>query len=140
MQKVILDSGPLGRIAHPNRNQDTAEWLTKLLDSGVTVYLPEIADYEVRRSLLLGGLDKSVKCLDELKLVLEYRPLTTQAMQQAAQFWADIRKQHRRTADDKALDGDVILAAQAREVDAVVVTDNVKHINKLVSSVNWKDM
>jgi hypothetical protein len=51
--------------------------------------------------------------LDGLARLLEYLPLTTAAMRQAAVFWAQGRQQGQPTADDKALDGDVILAAQA---------------------------
>ena len=137
---VILDTGPLGMIAHPNRNKEVVERLARLLDSGVRVYLPEISDYELRRSLLREDLHDSVKCLDDLKAVLEYLPLTTDAMKLAAQFWSDIRKKHRPTADDKALDGDVILAAQAKEVSAVVVTDNVKHLDQFVDVMSWKEL
>jgi hypothetical protein len=50
---------------------------------------------------------------DGLARLLEYLPLTTAAMRQAAVFWAQGRQQGQPTADDKALDGDVILAAQA---------------------------
>ena len=54
-KSVILDSGPLGRIAHPRPNREIAERLEGLLGSGVVVIVPEIADYEVRRNLLFGG-------------------------------------------------------------------------------------
>jgi hypothetical protein len=48
-----------------------------------------------------------------LKAALRYLPITTEVMLQAAAFWAQMRRQGQPTAIDAALDGDVILAAQA---------------------------
>lgn len=137
---VILDSGPLGRIAHPRPNREITEWLERLLGSGVVVIVPEIADYEVRRNLLLEGLTKSVARLDQLKEVLIYLPLTTHAMLRAAEMWAEARKNGMPTADDKELDGDVILAAQAEQVRAIVATENVGHLSRFVDARAWRDV
>jgi hypothetical protein len=46
------------------------------------------------------------------------------------------------TADDKALDADVILAAQALVSDAgrgevIVATTNPNHLTRLVPAANW---
>ena len=52
---VLLDSGPLGLISHPNAekvNAEAVEWVGALLSAGVSILIPEIADYEVRRELL----------------------------------------------------------------------------------------
>jgi hypothetical protein len=49
---VLLDSGPLGLVSHPNAemvNAEVVEWVGALLSAGVSVLIPEIADYEVRR-------------------------------------------------------------------------------------------
>ena len=137
---VMLDSGPLGRIAHPRPNREIAEWIERLLDSGVAVILPEIADYEVRRNLLLEGLTKSVVRLDRLKEVLIYQPLTTDVMLRAAEMWADARRTGVPTADAKELDGDVILAAQAEQAGAIVATENVGHLSRFVDARAWRDV
>jgi predicted nucleic acid-binding protein len=102
--------------------------------------IPEIADYEVRRNLLLAGLTKSVTRLDQLKNVLIYRPITTAIMLKAAELWAEARKLGKPTADLKELDGDVILAAQALQVDAIVATENVSHLSLFVEAKHWKDI
>lgn len=136
---VMLDSGPLGRIAHPRPNREIVEWLERLLGSGVAVIVPEIADYEVRRNLLLEGLTKSVARLDQLKEALIYQPLTTEVMLRAAEIWAKARRTGMPTADDKELDGDVILAAQAEMAGALVATENVGHLSRFVDAQAWRD-
>jgi predicted nucleic acid-binding protein len=137
---VILDSGPLGRIAHPRPNPEIAEWLSGLLTSGVVVLLSEITDYEVRRNLLLEGLTRSVERLDQLKETLPYMPLTTQVMLRAAALWADARRRGQPTADLRELDGDVILAAQAEQAGAIVATENIGHLSRFVDARDWRDI
>jgi predicted nucleic acid-binding protein len=137
---IILDAGPLGRIAHPRPNQDIALWLQQILVAGVEVIIPEIADYEVRRNLLLAGLKKSIERLDLLKGSLVYLPLNTRIILRAAELWAEARKSGRPTADPKELDGDVILAAQALEAGAVVATENIGHLSRFVEAKHWRDI
>ena len=88
---MLLDTGPLGLVTHPNaaiENKQATQWLQGLLQTEVAVLIPEIADYELRRELLRAGKAKSVMVLDRYKARLGYVPLTTEAMLQAAQFWA----------------------------------------------------
>jgi predicted nucleic acid-binding protein len=117
----------------------------ELLANGAIVVIPEIADYELRREFTLVGMTESIKQLDGLKSVLRYDPITTDAMLLAADFWAQARRQGRKTADDKALDGDVILAAQASLLthlgdEVVVATTNVKHLSLFVDARLWQDV
>jgi predicted nucleic acid-binding protein len=105
--------------------------------------LPEIADYEVRRELLRANKLMGIQRLDELKAILTYRPLTTETMLKAAEFWAEARRRGRPTADPKALDGDVILAAQAVLVadegnEVIVATTNVEHLSQFVDAREWR--
>lgn len=139
---IVLDAGPLGKIAHPKPNPQIAEWFKLIVGSGVEIYLSEVADYEVRRSLLLNRLERSVERLDELKEELTYLPLTTAQMLKAAELWAMAWKSGQPTADPKELDCDVILAAQALSVDAnaIVATENVKHLARFVDARHWKDI
>ena len=105
---VLLDAGPLGLVTNPRRSRQSvacAQWLQALVQHGSRVLVPEIADYEVRRELLRANKARGLARLDALANLLEYLPLTTAAMRQAAVFWAQARQQGRPTADDKALDG-----------------------------------
>jgi predicted nucleic acid-binding protein len=137
---LLLDSGPLGRLAHPRPNSEIVVWLNAVLASDATVFLPEIADYEVRRSFLLEGLTASVGRLDQLKAVLTYLPLTTPTMLKAAELWAEVRRRGMPTADPKELDADVILAAQALAVGGLVVTENVGHLGRFVEASDWTEI
>jgi predicted nucleic acid-binding protein len=109
--RIVLDTGPLGKISHPRPNREIANWLESLLRHGVMVYVPEIADYEVRRELFRAGLHESINRLDGLKKVLNHLPINTDVMLKAAELWAWARNHGIPTADPKALDADVILAA-----------------------------
>ena len=150
MRAVVLDSGPIGLLAYAKVAQPAAacvRWLTTLLATGVGIYLPEMADYEVRRELLRGGLSAGLARLDALADTsgITYLPLSTAAMREAALLWAEARRQGTPTADPKALDGDAILAAQVRllgfDVDEVVVaTTNVGHLGLFVNAARWQDI
>ena len=143
---VLLDSGPLGIVINPKADsplsQEGKVWLEYLPQKGYIVMLPEIADYEVRRELIRRGRTAAIRRLDQLKSQIPYRPLTTEVMLLAAQLWADARKRGKPTADSHALDGGVILAAQAiLEVNAgnevVIATTNVRHLSQFVDAREW---
>ncbi|MEG4058170.1 MULTISPECIES: nucleic acid-binding protein [unclassified Microcoleus] len=144
---VFLDSGPLGIVTNPKATsplyQEGKLWLQSLPLKGYIVILPEIADYEVRRELIRAGKAAGIRRLDELKSQLPYRHLTTEVMLLVAQLWADSRRRGRPTAEPNALDGDVILAAQAileaSEGDEVVIaTTNVGHLSQFVDAREWR--
>lgn len=148
MSRVIfLDSGPLGMVTNPKTSstevQECKVWLNSLMRRGEIIILPEIADYEVRRELIRAGKSAGIQRLDELKLQLTYRPLTTEVMLLAAQLWADARRRGRPTAEANALDGDVILAAQAileanKGHEVIIATTNVGHLSQFVDAREWR--
>jgi len=144
---VFLDTNILGMVTNPKNSnpicQQCKEWLDELPVKGYEVILPEIADYEVRRELLRAGKTSGIKRLDQLKQAITYLPITTSAMLLAASFWAEVRKTGKPTADPKSLDGDVILAAQAKveelyDHQVIIATTNVKHLSLLVDAREWQ--
>jgi predicted nucleic acid-binding protein len=142
---VLLDTGPLGILVHPRVSQECQDWLEDiLLLKKYRVVLPEIADYELRRELLRLDNLARIKRLDRLKQRLEYLPLTTDVMLQAAELWAIARQKGKPTADPHSLDGDVILAAQAMLIDTtdqtVIATINVRHLSLFTDAREWSDI
>jgi predicted nucleic acid-binding protein len=111
-------------------------------DPQLRVIVPEICDYELRRKLLhlvaKQQADKrSVQRLDDLSKLLEYLPIDTETLHKAADLWAQARMQGLPTAAQPALDGDVILAAQATLIGGIVITTNRKHLARFVPTSDW---
>jgi predicted nucleic acid-binding protein len=136
----------LGLVTNPKRspqNLQCAQWLQRLIAAGDRIILPEIADYEVRRELLRGNKSRGLAQLDKLAQLLEYLPLNTVAMRQAAAFWASARQQGRPTASDHSIDADAILAAQAVTLgvaNAVIATTNVSHLARFAPAQLWNQL
>jgi len=143
---VFLDAGPIGLVTNPKLSPESTlctRWLQALIISDTRVIIPEIADYEVRRELLRANKVKGIARLDELANSLEYLPITTAAMRQAAMFWAQARQQGQPTAGDKTIDSDMILAPQAMTldvVDVVIATTNVGHLSRFVPADLWRNI
>jgi predicted nucleic acid-binding protein len=127
-------------------------WWTQAWAGGAMLVIPEIADYEVRRELLRKPLPDAVRRLDSLQDKFRYAAITTGVMHKAADLWADARRQGHPTADDKALDADVIVVAQALLFAGLgdkltVATDNVRHLSRFLDAQgqtldarSWKDI
>ena len=140
----LLDTGPLGLLAHdrPVQRVPIQTWLIQEMTAGATVYISEVADYEVRRELIrlsrAGQLPLSrLTRLDQLANLCSFLPVSTAMWRRAAGFWADARQHGLPTASPVALDADVIIAAQAAEVFATVVTNNPGHISRWVPVRAW---
>ncbi len=146
-RRVLLDSGPLGEVTHPRAEtrRPIRGWLTSLIDAGASPTLPEIVDYEHRRKLLHLGAPRQIGRLDEFKDVFDYAPLSTRVMLRAAELWAQARRGGTPTAPEEALDIDVILAAQALELEeagdeVTIVTTNPRHLSLFVDARPWQEV
>jgi predicted nucleic acid-binding protein len=146
MRAVYLDTGTLWLLTKARgkpRADECRGWAADLLAAGVGVFVPEIADIEVRRKLLDLGATASLRRLDGLKGTLDYAPLTTDVMIRAAEVWAALRRAVLPTAAPGSLDGDCLLAAQALTAVGpgdvlTVATDNVGHLGRMVDAQTWE--
>jgi len=149
-QALFLDSGPLGLLTHPQRSAEViaiTDWLSRCLLNGNQVFVPAIVYYELKRELLrakktfsLGRLDSFVNATPA-----RYVPLSDEALRLAAELWAKARQDGRPTADAKAIDVDVIVAAQsltfqASSAEVVVVTTNAKHLAQFTAAKHWNEI
>ncbi|MGA7498670.1 MAG: hypothetical protein WBX00_18230, partial [Isosphaeraceae bacterium] len=118
-------------------------WLAELVAAGVQIMVPEGADYEVRRELIRAGRRDGLDRLDNLARKAGFLPVTTTVWRRAAELWAQARNEGYATADDSALDCDVILAAQALLVaedgfEVIVATRNAGHLGRFVDAREWE--
>jgi predicted nucleic acid-binding protein len=146
---ILLDSGPLGLLCLPDPTTESVAceaWAEKMNWTGHVIFVPEIIVYEIRRELLRMGSRKSLFRLERLKEELRFLPLDSATLDKAAEYWAEARKRGKPTASQKALDIDVILAAQAWRVTeedgslAIIATMNAKHLSQFVAAEHWKDI
>ena len=143
---VLLDAGPLGRVTNPKAREDSQQckaWLAGLLSGGVQVMVPEGADFEVRRELFRAGRRGGLTRLDNLADRIGFLPITTAVWRRAAELWARAVNEGHATADDKELNCDVLLAAQAELAaedgyDVTVATNNPKHLGRFVDAREWE--
>lgn len=146
IQKIVLDAGPLGLLTQ-RRGVPPADvcraWLADVIRNGISVYVPAIAEYEIRRELLRADKVHVIRRLDAFIAAdaNRYLPITTEIMKRAAQFWADARRRGQPTAADAALDADCILAAQSVVLglpDSVIIaTTNTGHLRQFVAAEAW---
>ena len=106
---------------------------------GDELAIAAVCDYEARRELLRKGANSQLKRLDELRAYTLFVPFRDAAMRQAAVIWAQLRNTGQPIGHPEALDGDVILAAHAKEYsDHVVVTENLDHVSRVCNAVHWQ--
>lgn len=144
-----LDTGPLGLACYfqPQHTDEAAKfqgWLKAVLLNRSHVVVPAMADYELRRELIRNNFSNSIAQLDLIESGqhldfpgVEYLNVTDPAIKRAANMWAEARNRGYATAHDKALDGDLIIAAQALDHAApasrfALVTTNVKDLARYV--------
>jgi len=145
LSAVILDSSPLGLLSNPSGTPQPVAcraWAKDLIAAGRRIIIPEVADYEVRRELIRTKSTRALAILDSLCATYDYLPITTLAMRLAADMWAQARNAGLATSHAHALDGDVILAAQAvaLNVACVVATENPAHLTRYVPAELWSNI
>ncbi len=137
--KFILDTGVLGQVVHPRKYDNVRLWFGTAIASH-DILVSEVCDYELRRELIRIGAARSITRLDELGRELRYLPVTTSTWRSAARLWALARRTGRPTSDNSGLDGDVLLSAQARVEDAIIVTTNPKHFELVAQATTLSDL
>lgn len=147
---VLLDTHPLSLIVSPKYTDKVIkcrQWLKALKKNKFLACVPAITDYELRRELIRAKKELSLICLDKFITTkgIITAPTTKQVYRKAAELWAIAHNKGEQTADEKALDGDVILAATAilvagRGSRTIIATTNVKHLQRYYTDTkHWED-
>jgi len=148
---IVLDTFPASSVAKrpgivPTLLDQCREWIGTCETAGHRILVPAIAYYEALRELELRQATRQIARLQAFCLQpRRFIPLTTQHLETAARLWGQQRRAGRPTADPQALDGDVILAAQALSLGIaapalIVATTNPAHLSSLVPCDLWTNI
>ena len=148
---IFLDTGPTGGITNPTPKSEEVKalqlWAKRMEQAGHTLIIPAVVDYEQRREHLRRNATASIAALDTFLAATpnRYLYLNDSAFKRAAEIWAQLRKDGLPTADAKALDCDVILAAQVLDLNLqpgtfIVATSNVGDLARMVACDIWQNI
>ena len=131
----LLDTNVVTQLL--KRTPSVVEKYRRALELGEQVYFSAVVYYEIKRGLLHLGAARKLRQLDEeFKDVLDWASVSDATWDRAASLWVECRRQGRPHDDD----GDLLIAAQAHLLGAVVVTRNTKDFMDLQISVeNWEN-
>jgi predicted nucleic acid-binding protein len=135
---ILFDSGPLGLAVCRTGTKGLAEFGTRLAElemAGVSILIPAVIDYEVRRELVRIGATAKLRKLERLRERFRILPVSGAAWLRAAEFWALLRRMGLPTGSDAALDADAVLAGCAATVgrpgdEVVIASSNVRHLSR----------
>lgn len=130
----LLDTNVVTQLL--KRTPPVVEKYQRVLQQGQQVYLSAVVYYEVKRGLLHLGATKQLQQLDVgFKNVLHWAPVSDATWDRASYLWAECRRRGKPHDDD----GDLLIAAQAHLLGAVVVTRNTRDFTDFQVSVeNWE--
>jgi predicted nucleic acid-binding protein len=131
--KLMLDTNVLVAVCTPGRHQDAKEWFRRLLlaASPPELLVSVVADYELRRSASLHGATRSLEHFEEMAKAVRFVPLSAEATRRAASL----------SSSAKLSDADAIIAAQAIEEGAVLVTtDSVFRGVEGLEARHWNEI
>lgn len=146
---ILLDSGPVGLLVHPNTANTSVtacrNWAETLVEAGHRFALPGVIEYELKRELIRIQSRQSLNSLAEIARDFDYLPITRNVLDLAAAFWAQARQANHPAAENTRLDIDMILAGHAAQVAAatpgqtvIVATTNTRHFTGLVDAQDWQ--
>jgi tRNA(fMet)-specific endonuclease VapC len=121
---LLLDTMVFSEILRKNHSVTTRLW--RELRNGATVLVSPMVYYELRRGLLKKDAQRLMQKLEEMIARHLWIETTRSDWETAASLWAKLQRKGHPIPDD-----DIIIAAQANNRGATVVTDNVSHFREL---------
>lgn len=107
-------------------NKDIFSKLSDLASNDHTISIPNIVYYEIKRGLLANGATTKLNRFINFAKVLGIVELKTSTLDIAAQIYADLKNDGNIIEDD-----DIFIGATALENDAILVTNNERHLGRI---------
>lgn len=100
--------------------------LLEVIDDGGVIKIPVVACYEIKRGLYRATGKNKIKHFQEILGQLDIEGMSINAFMVAAQIYEDLAKQGNVIEDD-----DIFIGASALEHNAVLVTNNERHLGRI---------
>ncbi len=134
MTTYLLDTDILSYVLE--KNDSVISKLKIVLKENAEILICPVVFYELMRGLHHHNMLRQIKFLKTLIGFHTWCEFNVKTWGKGAELWAELRKKGNPTGKD--FDADVLIAAQAFEHKAVVVTHNNKHFEYLeVSCEDW---
>ena len=149
---IFLDTFPLSSVGKvmktgTSETEKCQSWVLSCLAVGHKIYVPEISYYECIRELKRLNAKVQIAKIKAFCGAVSDRliPINSSHLELASDFWATARQTGKPTANDQALDGDMILCAQAISLgipdsDFVIATTNVAHLSPFAPADLWQNI
>ena len=133
MTTYLLDTNILSAII---RKEALAEQrFRQAVADDDTLLLSIVVFYEIKRGLLKRDAKKQMAVFEHLADQLAWCDVIQDDWKQAAPLWVD-----RATMGKPIQDADLLIAVQAKRLNAILVTDNEKDFDSLgVKMENWRE-
>jgi predicted nucleic acid-binding protein len=138
MAAYLPDTNTIECILEKRRDAHTRikEKLQAVLGQNSLVLMSPVVFYELARLLYKKKAEKQLASLEKLVNFFNWCDLNRTTWESGSKLWANCRRKGKPTGE--GLDADVLIAAQAKEHDAIVVTDNIRHFQYLgVNYESW---
>jgi len=116
------------------RADPSSDRVNAAIREGVLLYLCPVVLFEVRRGFLHRPNARKSEAFERLTRFMVWDELSRDDWERAAELYAACESSGRHTDD-----ADLLIAAYAVNRDAIIVTDNVRHLGGLgVDVENWQ--
>ncbi|NQT00420.1 MAG: PIN domain-containing protein [Planctomycetes bacterium] len=133
MTTFLIDSDTFSYFL--GKDKKVSHKLRDVLNNNAEILICPVVLYEVRRGLYQKKMTRELCFFNKLISFHSWREFSIETWNKGAELWAECRMRGQPTGE--GLDGDVLIAAQAYEHNATVVTHNHKHFDFL--GVPWVD-
>lgn len=138
MATYLLDTNTIECVLEKREDAHTRikQRLQAVLRQNAEVLMSPVVFYELARLLYKKKAKKQLASLEELANLFNWRDFNKTTWESGARLWANCRRVGKPTGE--GIDADVLIAAQAQEHNAVVVTNNIRHFQYLgVNYESW---
>lgn len=109
-----------------NGDKSVLKHIDALAENDDDIFIPSVAYYEIKRGLLASGATAKMKKFLAFAECMGIAELKTSTLDIAAQIYADLSNAGKLIEDD-----DIFIAATALENDAVLITNNERHLGRI---------